>query len=303
VVFTFISRTEEKIVYVNLTPWSSVYNSVWYTYGTLIGESITRDLNSAGANGVRWLIGAWILYCLILSSSYSGNLKAFLTTPGIGLPIDTLKDVLDSGLSWGMVLYGEEEEEMMAESPDPVIQRIWQEKEVKPYSPTVAEVDSVLVGESIFIDWKSGLEPAIFAKYSTPGGDPLVHLASNPVFMPNFPGWAFHKFNPWRKKFDEIIQRHIEAGLIDEWKWRTWVRYKKGKVEAGDVIDYKETPAISALTLDDMQSAYFLLIFFGIFSLIAFVVENLIKLKNKRKKKKKENSQSLPAAGRGINHK
>ena len=28
------------------------------------------------------------------------------------------------------VLYGEEEEEMMAESPDPVIQRIWQEKEV-----------------------------------------------------------------------------------------------------------------------------------------------------------------------------
>ena len=30
-------------------------------------------------------------------------LQAFLTTPGIGLPIDTLKDVLDSGLSWGMV--------------------------------------------------------------------------------------------------------------------------------------------------------------------------------------------------------
>ena len=28
------------------------------------------------------------------------------------------------------VLYGEEEEEMMAESEDPVIQRIWKEKEV-----------------------------------------------------------------------------------------------------------------------------------------------------------------------------
>ena len=33
----------------------------------------------------------------------------------------------------------------------------------------MAEVDSVLLGESIFIDWKSGLEPAIYAKYSTPG--------------------------------------------------------------------------------------------------------------------------------------
>ena len=45
---------------------------------------------------------------------------------------------------------------------------------IKPYSPTVAEVDSVLDGKLIFIDWKSGLEPAIYVKYSTPSGDPLV---------------------------------------------------------------------------------------------------------------------------------
>ena len=30
-------------------------------------------------------------------------------------------------------------------------------------------------------------------RFSTGDGDPLVHLASNPVFMPNFPGWAFFK--------------------------------------------------------------------------------------------------------------
>ena len=29
----------------------------------------------------------------------------------------------------------------------------------------MAEVDSVLEGKSIFIDWKSGLEPAIFVKW------------------------------------------------------------------------------------------------------------------------------------------
>ena len=56
-----------QIVYVNLTPWSSVYNSVWYTYGTLIGESITRDLNSAGANGVRCVVTPsntyFVLFC------------------------------------------------------------------------------------------------------------------------------------------------------------------------------------------------------------------------------------------------
>ena len=48
-------------------------------------------------------------------------------------------------------------------------------------------------GRSIFIDWRSGLEPAIRVHYSTPAGDPLVHLAPDPVFMANLPGWAFHR--------------------------------------------------------------------------------------------------------------
>ena len=127
-------------------------------------------------------------------------------------PIDSLRDVLESGLPWGMVLYGEEEEQMMASSPEGSdIRTIWDEKIIKPYSPTVAEVDSVLAGDLIFIDWKSGLEPAIFSKYSTPSGDPLVHLSSRPVFMPNYPGWGFFKFNPWRAKFDEWIMRHREV--------------------------------------------------------------------------------------------
>ena len=35
-----------------------------------------------------------------------------------------------------MVLYGEEEEEMMQKSTDPVIKRIWDEKIVEEYAPT-----------------------------------------------------------------------------------------------------------------------------------------------------------------------
>ena len=83
---------------------------------------------------------------------------------------------------------------------------------------TLFKIDGVYQGDSIFIDWKSGLEPAIHVHYSTPAGDPLIHLAPDPVFMANFPGWGFHRFNPWRERFDEVIQRTIEAGLIDFWK-------------------------------------------------------------------------------------
>ena len=39
------------------------------------------------------MIAVWIMYCLILATSYAGTLKAFLTTPSYTKPISSLKDV------------------------------------------------------------------------------------------------------------------------------------------------------------------------------------------------------------------
>ena len=61
-----------------------------------------------------------------------GNLRAFLITPSFTEPINSLAEVIDSGLEWGLVLYGEEEEIQMAQSTDPVISKIWKDKTVVP---------------------------------------------------------------------------------------------------------------------------------------------------------------------------
>ena len=49
------------------------------------------------------MFAIWILYSFLIAASYSGALKAFLTLPVYQPAIDTLEDVLDSGLPWGMV--------------------------------------------------------------------------------------------------------------------------------------------------------------------------------------------------------
>ena len=77
-------------------------------------------------------MGIWILYCFVITSSYTGALRAFLITPVFTKPINTLTEVVESGLEWGMILYGEEEERQMAASTDPVISKIWNEKNVEP---------------------------------------------------------------------------------------------------------------------------------------------------------------------------
>ena len=48
--------------------------------------------------------------------------------PSLQFFLDTLSDVLSSGLTWGLILYGEEEEGIMEASKDEVIQKIWQVK-------------------------------------------------------------------------------------------------------------------------------------------------------------------------------
>ena len=54
----------------------------------------------------------------------------------------------------------------------------------------------------------------------------FLQRSKNPVFMANYPGWGFYRFNPWRERFDEVIQNVLQAGLIDHWKQNTWVRMK-----------------------------------------------------------------------------
>ena len=39
--------------------------------------------------------------------------------------LDNLREVVDSNLPWGLILYGEEEEKFLEASTDPVLSAIW----------------------------------------------------------------------------------------------------------------------------------------------------------------------------------
>ena len=116
------------------------------------------------------------MFCMVLANAYGGSLKAWLTYPARTEPIDTFEDILDSGLPWGMVLYGEQEEQILEESQDPIKKAIWEGKVVEEYSPT-PKLGLVYRGEKILLDYVTGIIPNIFIRYSTRSGDPLVHLS------------------------------------------------------------------------------------------------------------------------------
>ena len=51
-----IASKEEELLRMRMPNWSSLNESSWYAFGTLIGERITRDIRSEGAWSIRWYL-------------------------------------------------------------------------------------------------------------------------------------------------------------------------------------------------------------------------------------------------------
>ena len=70
----------------------------------------------------------------------------------------------------------------------------------------------------------------------------------------------------------------MEAGLVNQWKVRTWARMK---AEEGDVL-IKDEEVSTVVTLDHVQSAFYLYLILMIFAGFSFCIEIFCKWKGER---------------------
>lgn len=90
-----------------------------------------------------------MLYAFIVTASYGGNLRGFLTNPGTTEPINTVKDMVSSELPWNIVLYGEDVEYDLSVSQDPLVKKLWDKKEVVVHQRMPYERVSLYIGATL----------------------------------------------------------------------------------------------------------------------------------------------------------
>ncbi len=78
----------------------------------------------------------WLVFAFLATMSYGGNLRAFLLKPQYPEPIETVNDILESGLNWKMVVYGDHFERHIVKNEP----RLWNGKEVVGYRDFPFEV-------------------------------------------------------------------------------------------------------------------------------------------------------------------
>ncbi|XP_024938039.1 glutamate receptor ionotropic, kainate 2 isoform X4 [Cephus cinctus] len=201
-------------------------NSFWFTVGTLMQQG--SDLNPK-ATSTRIVGGIWWFFTLIIISSYTANLAAFLTVERMITPIENAADLAEqTEISYG-TLEGGSTMTFFRDSKIGIYQKMWRFMESK--RPTVfvstyeEGVKRVLEGDYAFLMESTMLDYAVQRDCNLTQIGGLLDSKGYGIATP--------KGSPWRDKISLAILELQEKGVIQ-------ILYDKWWKNTGDVCNRDE---------------------------------------------------------------
>ena len=89
-------------------------------------DAIRTELTHANVVPAARKNFSWQIYCLILMTGYSGNLRSHLMAPDFTTPIRDLEDLLNSDLEWASSFSGSYIDVWLSQTKDPILKRMYQ---------------------------------------------------------------------------------------------------------------------------------------------------------------------------------
>ncbi|XP_053638170.2 glutamate receptor U1-like [Cherax quadricarinatus] len=240
VLYHFVFRTQGTFGFTTLTPSGAFI----YVFGSFLSQPLpSMPWFSAG----KVLLGFWLVYAFLLTTYYKTSLTAALAVPSTPPTIDTLDQLLHSDLKFGMIDAKGSEYQLFSMSNVSLYQKLF--KRMTFYSSSES-MKRVAEGKYAYIYFKSNLQSIISTQYTSLSGETLLHLASE-EFFPGGYGWAFPKGALYRRTFDNIMWRCVQAGLINKWLKDLYAVYLEENMEQQTPEERKQLEAVAQAPRDD----------------------------------------------------
>ncbi|CAB3367848.1 Hypothetical predicted protein [Cloeon dipterum] len=239
----------------------SMSNSFWFTIGTLMQQG--SDLNPK-ATSTRIVGGIWWFFTLIIISSYTANLAAFLTVERMITPIENAEDLAgQTEISYGTLDSGS----TMTFFRDSMIEtykkmwRFMENKKPSVFVPTYEEgIRRVLEGNYAFLMESTMLD------YTVQRDCNLTQIGG--LLDSKGYGIATPMGSPWRDKISLAILELQEKGeiqmLYDKW-WKnpgdTCTRNDKGKESKANALGVANIGGVFVVLLCGLALAVIVAIF------------------------------------------
>ncbi|XP_063237627.1 glutamate receptor ionotropic, kainate 2-like [Bacillus rossius redtenbacheri] len=239
----------------------SLANSFWFTIGTLMQQG--SDLNPK-ATSTRIVGGIWWFFTLIIISSYTANLAAFLTVERMITPIENSEDLAgQTDISYGTLDSGS----TMTFFRDSMIEtykkmwRFMENKKPSVFVPTYEEgIKRVLEGNYAFLMESTMLDYIVQRDCNLTQIGGLLDTKGYGIATP--------MGSPWRDKISLAILELQERGeiqmLYDKW-WKnpgdTCVRTERGKESKANALGVDNIGGIFVVLLCGLAVAVMVAIF------------------------------------------
>ncbi|XP_039304950.1 glutamate receptor ionotropic, kainate 1 isoform X2 [Solenopsis invicta] len=227
----------------------SLANSFWFTVGTLMQQG--SDLNPK-ATSTRIVGGIWWFFTLIIISSYTANLAAFLTVERMITPIENVADLAEqTDISYGTLESGSTQT-FFRDSKIGIYQKMWRFMESKSPSVFVQSyeegIKKVLEGDYAFLMESTMLDYAVQRDCNLTQIGGLLDSKGYGIATP--------KGSPWRDKISLVILELQEKGVIQ-------ILYDKWWKNTGDVCsrdDKNKESKANALGVENIGGVFVVLL-------------------------------------------
>ncbi|XP_063879171.1 glutamate receptor ionotropic, kainate 2-like isoform X2 [Scylla paramamosain] len=240
----------------------SLSNSFWFTIGTLMQQG--SDLNPKACS-TRIVGGIWWFFTLIIISSYTANLAAFLTVERMITPIDDVEDLASqTEIAYGIQASGSTMT-FFQDSKIETYQKMWRFMENKKPSVFVQSYDEgvrrVLEGNYAFLMESSMLDYYVQRNCNLTQIGGLLDSKSYGIATP--------MGSPWRDKISLAILELQEKGVIQMLYNRWW----KNTGDTCNREDSNKENKASALGVDNIGGVFVVLLCGLAFAVLIAILE------------------------------
>ncbi|CAG9864021.1 unnamed protein product [Phyllotreta striolata] len=245
---------------------ASIQNCIWYMYGALLQQG---GMHLPYADSARILVGGWWLVVLVMSTTYCGNLVAFLTFPKVDIPITTLDELIahKDTVSWSF-REGSFLEKELAISNEPRYKTILERRLKHTSTDNEGLIRSMVEGKHVYIDWKQKLTFIMKRQFlKTDRCDFVLGLEE---FFAEKLALMISPDSPYLPKINDEIKKLHQVGLIQKWL-QDYLPKRDRCWKNRHLIEVKN----HTVNLDDMQGSFFVLFLGFVLSLVWLLLEKL----------------------------
>ncbi|XP_046352525.2 glutamate receptor-like [Haliotis rufescens] len=191
----------------------SLKTTLWLIYGSYMEQGGDPHPNSTSG---RCILGFWWLFTILMASTYTANLAAFLTVTIAEKPINSLAELAAQDEMQPLVKFGSNLYSLFKDADNGVYKDVW--GKMRGY-PVVKSNDEALRhvrdGTMAYMTDRSQLEYILLH-------DCEQYSLADEIFNTAGLGFVVPENSPFLEAFNYNIMKMQEAGLIDKWKQKWW---------------------------------------------------------------------------------